>query len=128
MDIFKIISAAIIVCIINIVLKGTRPEYALMLSVVSAAVMLFSAAPYLLDIMEKVRDFSYKIDARQEYIGVAIKILGITCVSELAAQLCRDAGEGALAQNVELAGKAVMLYSAIPVIGALFDAIEGVLS
>ncbi len=128
MDIFKIISAAIIVCIINIVLKGTRPEYALMLSVVSAAIMLFSAAPYLLDIMEKVRDFSYKIDARQEYIGVAIKILGISCVSELAAQLCRDAGEGALAQNVELAGKAVMLYSAIPVIGALFDAIEGVLS
>ena len=122
----KIVSAAIIVCLINIFLKQQRPEYALVLSFLSAVLIITFAVPYLMEITERARDFAYKIDAGREYIGTAIKICGISAIVQIASEICRDAGEGALAQNVEFAGKSIMLFTALPVIGALFDAIEGV--
>lgn len=123
----KIVSAAIIVCIINVVLKGQRPEYAVALSFISAALVLIWSVPYIMEIAERARDFAFKIDVESGYIASAIKVCGISCITQIACEICRDAGEGALAQNVELAGKGIMLYAALPAIDALFSAIEGVI-
>lgn len=127
MDIGKMIFAALIVCIINIVLKQYKPEYAMLLSFVSAALILIFAAPYFGEIVKRAGDFSDKVMLEGEYISLAIKIIGISSITQVAVEVCRDAGEGALGQNLEIAGKAVMLYMALPAIGSLFDAIEKVL-
>ena len=48
--------------------------------------------------------------------GVMIRAVGVAIVAEFGAQLCRDAGEGALAGRVELAGRATMLALALPLL------------
>ena len=48
--------------------------------------------------------------------GVMIRAVGVAIVAEFGAQLCRDAGEGALAGRVELAGRATMLTLALPLL------------
>ena len=53
------------------------------------------------------------------YVNVALS--GVTVAAELAAQLCRDAGAGALAQKLELVGKAVILCACLPVLVQLCD-------
>jgi stage III sporulation protein AD len=48
-----------------------------------------------------------------------MKVLGIAYLTELAAGICRDTGEQALAQRVELGGKVLILLLAIPVLNAV---------
>ena len=48
--------------------------------------------------------------------------LGVCFITQLASDACKDAGEGAIASKVELAGKVVILLLAMP----LFEQIIGV--
>ena len=54
-------------------------------------------------------------------LHLLLRVSGVTVAAELAAQLCRDAGAGALAQKLELVGKAVILCACLPVLVQLCD-------
>jgi len=41
--------------------------------------------------------------------------------------VCRDAGEGAIASKVELAGKVIIVVMAVPIITSLLDLIISIL-
>ena len=56
-----------------------------------------------------------------------LKVLGIEVVTNLAAHICKDAGEGGIASTVELAGAICALYASIPVIQAVLILIEELL-
>ena len=59
--------------------------------------------------------------------ALMLKAVGITIAGQLAAQLCKDAGESALAYAVELAAKAAVLAAAFPLLRQLFDTIGEIL-
>ena len=58
-----------------------------------------------------------------ELSGMLLRSAGIAVAAELGAQLCRDAGSGALAQKVELGGKILILCAALPMVLDLCDAV-----
>ena len=49
-----------------------------------------------------------------EYSGILLRTLGVTFLTQFAADACKDAGEGALASKVELAGRVSILVLALP--------------
>ena len=51
-----------------------------------------------------------------EEAGVILKAAGISVAGEYGAQLCRDAGEGALAQRVDMAVRISILVIASPLL------------
>ena len=54
-----------------------------------------------------------------EHTAAMIRATGIAMLSEFGAQLCRDAGESALAGRVELAGRVTLLGIAVPLLAEL---------
>jgi len=50
------------------------------------------------------------------YFGIVLKVIGIAYLSQFASQLCADAGEGAVAAKIELAGKVLIMAISIPVL------------
>ena len=60
-------------------------------------------------------------------IGILLKVMGIAYLTEFSAQLCKDAGYGAIAMKVELAGKLMILVTALPVFQSLADLILSLL-
>jgi len=54
-------------------------------------------------------------------MSLILKVIGIAYIAEFGAQVCRDAGEGAVAAKVELAGKALVLLLALPIVYAILD-------
>ena len=61
------------------------------------------------------------VDSR--YIGLVVKMVGITYVSEFAANLCRDSGYSAIAGQIEMFAKLSILGVSVPVFGAFLDAV-----
>lgn len=57
------------------------------------------------------------------YVETILKIIGIAYIAEFAAQITKDAGQGAIASKIELAGKVLILAMAIPILSVLIETI-----
>lgn len=57
------------------------------------------------------------------YVETILKIIGIAYIAEFAAQITKDAGQGAMAAKIELAGKILILAMAIPILTVLIETI-----
>ena len=61
------------------------------------------------------------VDSR--YIGLVVKMVGITYVSEFAANLCRDSGYSAIAGQIEMFAKPSILVVECACVWGILDAV-----
>ena len=63
-----------------------------------------------------------------EYFNIILKVLGISFLVQIGADICRDLGEESIASKVEFAGKAVILVMVLPIlkniISMVFDLLK----
>lgn len=59
---------------------------------------------------------------------VMLKAVGLTVLGQLAARLCKDAGESALAYTVELGARAAVLGAAMPLLSKLMEFLGDIMS
>lgn len=57
------------------------------------------------------------------YVETILKIIGIAYIAEFAAQITKDAGQGAIASKIEMGGKILILAMAIPILTVLIETI-----
>ncbi len=57
------------------------------------------------------------------YVETILKIIGIAYIAEFAAQITKDAGQGAIAAKIELSGKILILAMAIPILTVMIETI-----
>ena len=68
-----------------------------------------------------LEEYAARAEIRPMYFTAVLKITGIAYITEFGAEICRDAGEGAIAAKIEMAGKVIIVVLAIPVISSLID-------
>ena len=110
----RIAGIAVCTAAAAIVLKQYRPEAALVVSLLGGIVILASAAGTLGEAVGDVTALA-GMTGIGEYGGTMLRALGCAVVTQISADVCRDAGENALASKVELAGKTALVMTAIPV-------------
>ena len=120
MKISVIIGIALIAMILCVLLKGYRPEYSVFLSLTAGILILLMTLDALVPVMETLIELIEISGQGREAFTILLKALGVCFITQLAS--CKDAGEGAIASKVELAGKVVILLLAMP----LFEQIIGV--
>ena len=124
MTILAIGAAGIAAVLLAVWLKGVRAEYAVYLVMAAEILFMLSAAGRLeviLDAMERMRGY---IRVDYAYLGTLLKMIGITYVAEFASGICRDAGYGALGNQIQILGKLSVLGVSMPVFLALFETLE----
>ncbi len=109
--------------LISLLLKKNAPELGLALSL---AVCLIGAG-LAMELFAQLREV---IDLAREQTGLSpaivspvLKCVGIGVVTRLAADLCKDAGQSAVASTVELCGAACAVVTALPLIRSLLQMI-----
>ena len=113
--------------LLAVLLKRTNPDMALLLALaVCGAVLLLLAEP-----LEEIRDFLTQLaDGGQlpaELFAPLVKTVGVALVSRTGSDLCRDAGEGAMASLVETAGAVIAILVSLPLFQAAWDMLRSVL-
>ncbi len=120
MEIFKILSLIFITAVLCIILREHKKEYAVMLSVVCIVMVLTLIIKGISNPLSVVKLKIESLGIDNTYIKIPLKALGIGYVTSFIAESCKDAGQSALAQGAELAGKcAIFLLSSPLVIGIL---------
>lgn len=127
MDMIQIMGIGISGTIAAIILKEYKPMYALCIAAITATViflLMLSEISYILDV---IRMISSRISIDDQYIGTIIRIIGIAYLSRFGSEICRDAGQNAIAQKIELAGKIMIVTASIPLLTAVLNLLIGIL-
>lgn len=109
----KIIGAALVTLFLGM---ATGRDFSLLLSI---AVCVMAAA-LVLELLEPVfaliADLKAAADLPQG-LGITLtKVVGVGLLSEIAAMLCADGGNGSLAKMLKLASAAMILYLSVPLL------------
>jgi stage III sporulation protein AD len=123
MEIIQIIGLGFVVTLLILIIKRERPELAVQLSLTLATIIFLLVLSKLNVVLNLFRDLAEKANISQMYLNTILKIIGIAYITEFGAQVCRDAGEGAVASKIEFAGKVLVMVMAIPIIALVLDTI-----
>lgn len=123
--IVKLCGVALIGLVATSVMKGLKNEMSGFISAVTGLILLGGSIAMLYPIISYMHEIT-KETGFYVYIETVIKALGIAVISESAADLCRDAGESAIASKTEFAAKIMIIYLALPVIKNLISLAFGV--
>ena len=78
-------------------------------------------------IIELINNLSSNISINKEFITLIIKMTGIAILTEFTVSICKDSGEAAIANKVDMGGKVIMISMSIPIIAGLLETILKIL-
>ena len=119
----KIAVIGVMAVFLAIPLQKEKAEFG-MLVIMAACLLLLSLSlgkmREVVDIVNRVEEY---LGNSSMYVGILLKIIGITYVAEFGANLCNDAGYGAVANQIEFYGKLMILAVSIPILMTLIETI-----
>ena len=91
------------------VLKKDKAEFGLLVILGACVVILGLSLSKVEEVVGAVRKLEGYLGQGSLYIGVLLKMVGITYVAEFGASLCSDAGYQAVAGQVEVFGEVMIM-------------------
>ena len=124
MDIAKISLLGVCGVMLGFLMKGTRPEYACFITMGIGLVIMGLAVgkvAYLFETMGRIQDM---LPSESGYVSTLIRMVGITYIGQFASGICKDAGYGTTAAQIELFCKLSVMILSMPVLLALLETIQ----
>ena len=125
MEIIKIVGVSIFAVIMIIILKGYRPEMALVLSIVTGIGIMLFAIYKMSSVINILNDLVTKSGINKDVLLIIIKVIGIAYIVEFGKNICIDAGQNSIATKLEMAGKVIIVVLTIPLISSLVNVLTG---
>lgn len=119
----KIVILAVVGVLFIILLKEQKASLAFVLTLAICMIVIFNILDYGAILMEGLDVFEAYFDSSGYYIKLILKMVGITYLCEFGTQICKDVGQGAIATQVELFGKIMVLVTGLPIILAIIEQI-----
>ncbi|MCR4419665.1 MAG: stage III sporulation protein AD [Clostridia bacterium] len=123
MQVAQIVGLALIAAVLLVVVRQQRPELGLLLSVAAGAVIFLLVLEQVGRVTEVLERLASAARVDRLYLGTLLKIIGVSYLAEFGAQVCRDAGEQAVASRVEMAAKVIIVVLALPIVVAVVDTV-----
>ena len=125
MEWIQIIGMVLIAVVLLALLKQYNPVYAAIAGILCCGLVLTAAIAAMLPVMDSLLSLAEQISAAQ--MMPLVKAMGIVILGQIARDVCKDAGQTALAGQVELAARALILFAALPLFQQLLQVISGLL-
>lgn len=126
-EIVQIVGLGLIATFLVLVLQEQKPAFAFLLTVFVGAIIVLFLVGQIERIIAMLERLAGSANLNMIYVETILKIIGIAYIAEFGAQISRDAGQGAIASKIELAGKVLILLMAIPIITAIIQTVIGLL-
>ena len=123
MEVIKIIGIALVALIIIVLLKQYKPEYTIFISLLAGALIILLVMDKVTGIINLLQSLANKTSINSTFLSLLIKITGIAFLSEFAVSICKDSGEAAIANKIEIGTKIIIISMSIPIITSLLEII-----
>lgn len=127
MEVVKIVMLGMTGMMLGLCLKSAKPEYSVYLSL-AVGILIFSVLAgklsYLFSSVQKIQN---SLPIPVKYLDTLLRMIGITYIGQFSASICKDAGYGAIGNQIEVFTKIYLMVLSMPVLLALLDTIQGIL-
>lgn len=123
MEILQIVGVALIVTVLTVLLRQQRPELAVQVSIAFGALVFIMMMGKITAVVDVLTELTQRANINVFYMTIIFKIIGVAYIAEFGAQVCRDAGESAVASKVEFAAKIIVIVLAVPIILAILESL-----
>ncbi|MBP5430927.1 MAG: hypothetical protein J6Y81_01300 [Ruminococcus sp.] len=107
--------------LLSLLLKQYCSEQSILLSA-SVCATVFTASILLLETpLEEIKNILSSSDIPESYISVLFKSIGISCITHISSELCRDSGETAMGAAAELWGRGALIAISMPVVKGFIE-------
>lgn len=120
----KIAAVAVAGTVLSLVIKKNSPEMSLMLTISLALIALYLAFDTIKGITDFLTSLAKAAQISPAILTIVFKAIGISIITKLSADVCRDAGQSSVASGVELAGAFSALYISLPLFKTVMSMIE----
>ena len=123
----RLAAAAVAAALCAVVVRQRAGELGAALALVAAALLLGAALGAVEDVAALMDELAELAGLSPAVLAPVVKTVGIAVLTRIAAELCRDAGEGGIAAAVETAGAVTALLAALPLLRAVVATVAGLL-
>jgi len=124
MTIVTIGIAGITAVLMAVQLKSMRGEYAVYLAAAAGCFIFFYSVSKMQAVFDAVRQLQDMIRVSPVYLTTLIKMTGIAYIAEFSSGICKDAGYGAIGNQIEIFGKLSILAVSMPIVLALMETLQ----
>lgn len=121
MDLIAVAGIGLVAAAAAVLLKQYKPEYAMLVSLAAAGLIFGLLVVDLIPAFSVMRRLMDQVSFSGEYVRILIKCLGVCYLCQLAGQVCKEAGQLAIASKIELAGKVAILILTLPMFESLLE-------
>ena len=105
--------------------KAVKPEYATYIGVAIGLLIFGYTVQQLQTIISSFSWMKELFEDSVGYLTILMKVIGITYLCEFSAGICKDAGYGAIAEQIEVLGKISVMFAGLPILLSVVEQIQG---
>ena len=109
-------AAGLVGTVLALILGQYRPEFRMLVTAAVTLLLIAMVLEQLSPVLEQLRSTMELTGLTGDYAAILFKAVGICLLTQLAGDVCRDSGESSIASKIELAGRAAILLTAMPLI------------
>lgn len=123
----KVAALGLVAVLLALQFKSGKSEYGIYIGFAGCLIIFLYGIRKLENILDALGTIQNYINISDTYIFLLLKIVGITYIAEFSSDLCKDAGYGAIAGQIEFVGKLSILTISMPVLISLLESIRNFL-
>ena len=126
-EILKILAVAMVTVLAHILVKQTKPEIAMIISIVGSIIIIIMTVNALSSVINSFYSIFEKTGINFNLLTPLFKIVAIGYIAEFGANVCNDAGASSIADKVLFSAKLLILVIALPIINQVIDMVVALL-
>ena len=104
--------------------KSVKPEYSTYISIALGLLIFGYTVQQLRTMINSLGWLKTLFEGTGSYLAILMKVIGITYLCEFSAGICKDAGYGAIAEQIEVLGKLAVMFAGLPILLAVIEQIQ----
>ncbi|GIQ70690.1 stage III sporulation protein AD [Xylanibacillus composti] len=123
MEMIQIVGIGLITTVLALILKEQKPVFAFLLALFAGMIIFLFLIGKISAVIDVLENMAAQSGVDMIFFRTILKIIGIAYIAEFGAQIVRDAGQESVAAKIELAGKVLILFMAIPIITVIMETV-----
>ncbi len=108
--------------------KAVKPEYATYIGLGIGILVTAYAMNEFQGLVSSLETLKKYFSGAESYLTILVKVIGITYICEFCAGICKDAGYGAIADQIEMLGKLSVMFAGLPILLAVVQTLDGLIT
>lgn len=124
MEMIKVAVIGLAVVMFSTELRTYKPVLSMIVGMAGAVFIMLISVDKILLVLEQVQDIFQYLGEGAAYFIILLKVVGVTYLCQFSSGVCKDAGYGNLAEQIQIFGKLYIMASGMPILMAFMETIK----